>query len=80
MHDGHIYKHYVPQWKGHLLNPISMDEIIDKFYRNMEFAKGWFNTELAAEILNHVLQLESNEDITNVVDLLSNKMLMQKEG
>ncbi len=65
--DGTAYTKALDFWKGYSQNPLSLDEIIEKYRDSVKFVPGAISAENSEKLLNDILHLE---DIGNLDDLM----------
>lgn len=65
--DGATYTKALDFWKGYSQNPLSLDEIIEKYRDSVKFVPGAISAENSEKLLNDILHLE---DIGNLDDLM----------
>jgi 2-methylcitrate dehydratase PrpD len=65
--DGRILSKHTEAHKGFRLNPMSKEEIINKFWKNVRFSKT-VKEEQAKELLNNLKKLEECRDIRSIVE------------
>lgn len=71
MKSGDKFEKLVTAPKGEpLANPLSKDEIVEKFYSNLEYS-GKFSPEKSNKLLSLLDRLEELEDITGIIELLT---------
>lgn len=71
MNDGNQYEKFTDSPKGEpLRNPLTKDEIIDKFFSNLEFSQK-ISPSKAKKLLSLLDRLEELEDITEIIDQLT---------
>ena len=68
--DGRTLTRYIKSWHGHFTDPLAMDDIVEKFYRNLDYASAWFDRSVGPRIVDFVAGLEGLGDVTTLVDLL----------
>ncbi|MCL5959357.1 MAG: MmgE/PrpD family protein [Chloroflexi bacterium] len=70
LRDGRTLTRYVKAWKGHYTNPLAMDDIVEKFNKNLSYASPWFDTSRGTTILDFVTNLETADDATPLIGAL----------
>lgn len=71
MNDGNKYEKLTDSPKGEpLKNPLTKDEIVGKFFSNLEFSQK-ISPSKAKKLLSLLDRLEEQEDITEIIELLT---------
>lgn len=65
--DGTAYTKALDYWKGYSQNPLSLDEIIEKYRDSVKFVPGAISQEDSERLLNDILRLEY---VANLDDLM----------
>jgi 2-methylcitrate dehydratase PrpD len=69
--DGKIYVKRVDKSKGHFTNPMSMDEIIEKFWDCAELSARQIPKKNLNRLIDLITDLENVRDVTSLVSLLA---------
>ena len=69
--DGKAYSERVERRKGHPDNPMSMDELIDKFRDCVQHGKKKISEESVSEVIRMVQNLEEVENVSKIMELLT---------
>lgn len=69
--DGTKHPKVVDYWKGHSRNPLSMDDIIEKYWDNIAYGAGILSKQAAAEELEMILHLETLDTSDKLIALLA---------
>jgi len=68
--DGRSYTRYVEYAKGHPKNPMTMDEIAEKFRQCAQFSARPFQPARIAQIIESVTNLETIGDVRQIAELM----------
>ena len=70
MKDGREFSEYTDTWKGDpLKEPLSKDEIINKFWKQVDFSQT-ISREKAAKLLDLIEKLEKLDNVKKITELL----------
>jgi 2-methylcitrate dehydratase PrpD len=68
---GKVFSRMVVERRGSPTNPLTMEEIEEKFHRCARFARNPVAEDRVGEILNFLREMESQEDVTGILPLFS---------
>jgi 2-methylcitrate dehydratase PrpD len=72
--NGDQLSHRTDIFTGHCLNPISMDEIVAKFRKNLDYARDWFSPDAGQPLIELVADVASCPDVTRLIPYLTADM------
>ena len=70
MKDGSTISKAADYWKGHSRKPLALEDLIEKYWDNVEYGSGIVSKEVAKEVLDKILHIEDVQSSTDYIALL----------
>ena len=70
MKDGSTISRAADYWRGHSKKPLALEDLIEKYWDNVEYGSGIVSKGVAEEVLDKILHIEDVQSSTDYIALL----------